>query len=112
MKSIKKQLEYEVEPKDGMELPVDAQILTREEERALGFQPPSATAGREWDRIKGKNQIILKPRRGGKRPGAGRKPKGHVRMQILVSKTIRDKIRQKAKKRGVSMSAIVSDAFK
>ncbi len=32
-------------------------------------------------------------------------------MQILVSKAIRDKIRRKAKKRGVSMSAVVSDAF-
>ncbi len=52
MKDIKKQLEYKVEPKDGMELPGDAQILTRDEEKALGFQPPSATAGREWDRIK------------------------------------------------------------
>ena len=95
-----------------MELPGNAQILSRDEEKALGFQPPSATAGQEWDRIGDKNPIILKPGRGGKRPGAGRKPKGHVRMQILVSKAIRDKIRRMANKRGVSMSAVVSDAFK
>ena len=59
MKGIKKQLEYEVEPKDGMELPGDAKILIREE----------------------------------------------------VSKAIRDKIRRMVKKRGESMSEVVSDAF-
>jgi len=112
MKGTKKQAEYKAEPKDGMELPEDLQVLTRDEEKAIGFQPPSVTSGQEWDRIEGKNRVILKSRRGGKRPGAGRKPKRHVRMQILVSKATKANIRRLAKKRGVSMSAVVSDAFK
>ena len=112
MKSKGKQREYTAEPQDGSELPDDAKILTREEEKALGFQIHSATAGLEWERIEEKNKVTLKPRQGGKRPGAGRKPKGHVRMQVLVSKSTKEKIRRLAKKRGVSISAVVADAFK
>lgn len=61
MKGIKKQAEYKAEPRDGMELPDDAQVLTRDEEKAVGIQPPSVTAGQDWDRIEGKNQVTLKP---------------------------------------------------
>ncbi|MDA0345979.1 MAG: hypothetical protein O3C43_05750 [Verrucomicrobia bacterium] len=112
MKSKAKQPKYTKEPRDGLELTDTAQIMTRDEEKALGLQPPEGTAGLEWERTEGKNQVTLKPRRGGKRPGAGRKSKGHVRMQVLVSKSTRDKISRLARNRGVSMSAVVSDAFK
>ena len=111
MKSKKKQIKYTDEPDDGLALPEDAHILTRAEEEAKGFESPEKLAGLEWERATSKSKVTLKPRRGGARPGAGRKAKGHVRMQVLVSKAARDKIRRLAKKRGVSMSSIVSDTF-
>ena len=91
MKNKAKQPQYKEESRDGLELPVDAKILTRDGKKALGIQPPTATAGHEWERIEEKDKVILKSRRGGKRPGAGRKPKGHVRMQVLVSKSTKEK---------------------
>ncbi len=103
---------YTEEPSDGLELSEDAQVLTRNEEKALWFGGPGETSGLEWERIDGKRKVTLKPKRGGRRPGAGRKPKGHVRMQVLVSKSTKERIRRLAQKRGVSMSAVISDAFK
>lgn len=111
MKGKAKQPKYTDEPDDGLSLPEDAHVLTRAEEKARGFESPENTAGLDWDRVQGKSKVTLKPRRGGARPGAGRKAKGHVRMQILVSKAARDKIRRLAKKRGVSMSSVVSETF-
>lgn len=58
-----------------------------------------------------RQKVILKPKRGGARPGDGRKSKGHLRKQVLVTKKVKEKIRRLAKKRGVSMSAVVSEEF-
>jgi hypothetical protein len=111
MKKENKQINYSDEPADELTLPEDAKILTRKQEKAHGLPFPSETAGLEWERSIRGNKVVLKPKRGGARPGAGRKPKGHVRMQVLVSKTAKDRIRRLAKKRGVSMSAVVSEVF-
>jgi len=49
----------------------------------------------------------MTPRRGGRREGAGRKPSGHVRMQLLVSPSTRRKIESLAKRRRVTISEAV-----
>lgn len=111
MKRKSKAVKYMEEPADDRVLPDDAKILTRKEEKELGIPSPEETAGQEWERIIRGKKVILKPKRGGARPGAGRKPKGHLRMQVLVSKKAKEKIRRLAKKRGVSMSTVVSEEF-
>lgn len=50
-------------------------------------------------------------RRGGPRPGAGRRPSGHVRMQILVSPSARDLAKRLAKSRRQSISSVFEDAL-
>lgn len=111
MKQKRKVVKYEEEPVDERTLPDDAEILSREQEQAHGISAPSDTVGLEWVRTERGKKITLKPKRGGARPGAGRKSKGHLRMQVLVSKKAKDKIRRLAEKRGVSMSAVVSETF-
>jgi hypothetical protein len=76
MKQKRRTVKDEEEPVDDLSLPDDVEILTR-----------------------GK-KVMLKPKRGGALTGAGRKPKGHLRMQVLVSKRAKDKIRRLAKDRG------------
>lgn len=111
MKQKREEVKYTDEPNDEWKLPHDAELLDRKEERELGIPSPEETAGEEWERIAAGKKVILKPKRGGARPGAGRKPKGHLRMQVLVSKKAKETIRRLAVKRGVSMSAVVSEAF-
>ena len=41
----------------------------------------------------------------------GRKPKGVLLMQVLVSKKAKEKTRHLTKKRGGSLSAVVSEEF-
>lgn len=111
MKQKRKTVRYEEEPVDDLILPEAAEILTRKEEAEHGLASPEDTAGLEWKRTTCGNQVVLKPKRGGARLGAGRKPKGHLRMQVLVSKKAKEKISRLAKKRGVSMSTVVSEEF-
>lgn len=111
MKQKRKAEKYEDEPFDELALPDDAEILTRKQEAEHGIPAPHDTAGLEWERAEHGKKVTLKPKRGGARPGAGRKSKGHLRMQVLVSKKAKDKIRRLAKERGVSMSAVVSEEF-
>lgn len=111
MKQKGKTVKYTEEPDDDLMLPDHGEILTRKQEEEIGIPSPEETAGQEWERTIRGNKVTLKPKRGGARPGAGRKPKGNVRMQVLVSKTAKDRIRRLAKKRGVSMSAVVSEEF-
>ena len=49
-------------------------------------------------------------RRGGARPGAGRKPLGKIRKQVLLTEAIVAKINRIAKKRQESFSATVESA--
>ena len=49
-------------------------------------------------------------RRGGARPGAGRKPLGKIRKQVLLTEAIVAKINRIAKKRQKSFSATVESA--
>lgn len=78
----------------------------------MGLPSPAEFANVEWEKTVAPDRVVLQPHRGGTRPGAGRKPKHHVRMQILVPKATREKIRHIARKRGLSMSSVVAEAFK
>lgn len=49
--------------------------------------------------------------RGGVRKGAGRKPTGHVRMQICVSPATRNLIRKLARAQKMTLSAVVEGQF-
>lgn len=48
--------------------------------------------------------------RGGVRPGAGRKPTGHVPLRLNVSPSVRKLIETEAKRRDISLSAVVEEA--
>jgi hypothetical protein len=111
MKQKRKAVNYTHEPVDELTLPDDAEILTRKQEAEQGLPSSEDTTGLDWERSVSGKKVILNPKRGGARPGAGRKPKGHLRMQVLVSKKAKEKISRLAKKRGVSMSAVVSEEF-
>jgi len=53
----------------------------------------------------------MKVTRGGRRPGAGRKKIGNVRMQILVSEKVRKLIEKRAKREGKTLSAVIEEQF-
>lgn len=72
----------------------------------------------EFDRIaeSGSDEIDqfldwTKARRGGARPGAGRKPKDSVRLEVMIRPELRDKLRRKAKQKGVTQVALVEEAI-
>ena len=111
MKNKNKKINYVEEPRDEWALPDEAEVLSKENEQKLGFLDPSQTKGIDWERQSLKSKVILRPKPGGARPGAGRKPKGHVRMQILVKPQTRERIRRMAKKRGTTISEVVAEAF-
>jgi len=52
-----------------------------------------------------------KAKRGGARPGAGRKPKASARLQVNVRIDLRDKLKCQAKKRGVTQTALIEEAI-
>ncbi|HEX3730616.1 MAG TPA: hypothetical protein VHV47_12475 [Opitutaceae bacterium] len=54
---------------------------------------------------------IFHPNWGGSRPGAGRKSKGHVRLQLLVSPEVSAKIREKAWREKKTLSEVVAACF-
>lgn len=51
------------------------------------------------------------PNWGGCRRGAGRKPKGGVRLQVLVSPAVRTRIRRIARRQGKTISEVVAALF-
>ena len=48
-----------------------------------------------------------RPKRGGKRKGAGRKPKGNVRVNYYVTPETKERIAALAKQKGISQSAVI-----
>lgn len=81
--------------------------LTKSETAAAGIPTPAQIAAVEWERTETKGAVTLRPVRGGARAGAGRKSKGHVRMQLLVSPATRRKIEAVAKRRKLTLSEAV-----
>jgi len=109
MKTKNKEVIYTDEPKgEGWEFD-EANILTREQARSAGILDPNPP-GTAYERIEKGGLVQLIPKRGGARPGAGRKPTDHVRMQILVKPEIRRKIERLAKRRKVTLSTVVEEA--
>ena len=109
---MKKKMRYTDEPKDGMELPEDGsfEVLTAGRARAAGVpavQPP----GTEYECTKSPaGRVTVRVQRGGRREGAGRKPTGNVRMQLLISPAARSKIAALARRQKVSLSEAVERA--
>mgnify|MGYP006267561697 FL=1 len=73
----------------------------------------------EFDRIaeSGSDEIDqfldwTKARRGGARPGSGRKPKDSVRLEVMIRPELREKLRRKARQQGVTQVALVEEAIK
>ena len=72
----------------------------------------------EFDRIaeSGSNEIDdfldwSKAKRGGARPGAGRKSKDSVRLQVNLRPELREKLRKQAKERGMTQTALLEEAI-
>jgi len=106
---MKKKTEYTDEPKDGMELPESGfEVVSRTRQIAAGLPALEAT---EYERAENGGRVTLTPVRGGRREGAGRKPTGHVRMQLLVSPATRRKIESLAKRQKITLSAVVEHLF-
>jgi hypothetical protein len=51
------------------------------------------------------------PNWGGMRQGAGRKPKGNVRLQVLVPPAVRNRIRAIAHRQGKTLSEVIAARF-
>ena len=73
----------------------------------------------EFDRIadSGSDEIDQfldwsKARRGGARPGSGRKPRDSVRLEVRIRPELREKLRRKAKQKGVTQVELVEEAIK
>lgn len=106
---MKAKIKYTEEPKDGLELPDEGfVVLSRAKQRAAGIPEPQP--GTKYERNEKAGVVTLRPLRGGKRAGAGRKPSGHVRIQLLVSPTTRKKILILAKRQKVTLSEAVERA--
>ena len=56
-------------------------------------------------------QQAVHPNWGGSRRGAGRKPKGNVRLQVFVPPEVRAKIQHLAHRQGKTLSEIVAARF-
>ena len=52
-----------------------------------------------------------KAKRGGARPGAGRKPKPAARLEVMIRPELREKLRRKAKEQGVTQVALIESAL-
>lgn len=103
---MKAKIKYTEEPKDGWELPETGfEVVSREKQKKAGI-PAVQSIGTEYERSESGGKVTLRPR-GGKREGAGRKPAGHVRMQLLVLPKTRLKIERLAKKQKVTLSKVV-----
>ena len=72
----------------------------------------------EFDRIadSGSDEIDQfldwsKAKRGGARPGAGRKKKPAARLEVMIHPDLREKLRRKAKEQGVTQVELVESAI-
>jgi len=97
-------LEYKEEPrKKGWRFDPAVKPLAEDDQRLLGIPAP-APAGTLYERSENHGMILVKPMRGGKRPGAGRKPSGHVRLNLLVPAETREQLKNLATRDQVTLS--------
>jgi hypothetical protein len=97
-------IEYQEEPRDpGWRFDPAVKPLGETAQRLLGIPAPNA-AGTLYERTEQSGRIVVKPLRGGKRPGAGRKASGHVRLNLLVPAETREQLEKLAQRDQVTLS--------
>ena len=97
-------IEYKEEPRNkGWHFDPAAKPLDEEAQRRLGIPAPG-DAGTAYVRSEISGQVIVRPLRGGKRAGAGRKASGHVRLNLLVPAETREQLENLAKRDHVTLS--------
>ena len=100
----KRTVDYKNEPSgEGWHFDPSAKPLDGKAALALGIPAPVAP-GTEYERTEKGGMVMVKPVRGGKRAGAGRKPTGNVRLQLLVPAEAREKLVNLAKRDRVTLS--------
>jgi hypothetical protein len=105
---MNKKINYTNEPKDGLELPEEGfEVISSA--KATKLCKSLAIEEADYQQRTTARTIQLKPKRGGSRPGAGRKPTGHVRLQLSVSVASRKKIEEIAKLRNLTLSQAVEE---
>lgn len=107
----KHEVKYTDEPKEDGWGYTGSSPLTREEILAAGLPLPGSSRGGEYERVEQGGLVRLIPKkRGGARPGAGRKPKHQLRMQVFVSEKARNKIEAMAKRHKLTLSGAIERA--
>lgn len=100
----KKIIEYREEPRErGWKFDAGAKPLSAAAQRAHGIPEPNA-AGSSYERSETNGKVLVKPPRGGKRPGAGRKSSGHVRLNLLVPAETKEELKKLAERDRVTLS--------
>jgi hypothetical protein len=100
----KRTIEYQEEPGDeGWRFNPAKQALGETAQRRLGIPAPNP-AGTQYEHKESKGRVVVKAMRGGKRPGAGRKPSGHVRLNLLVPTETRKQLEKLAHRDQVTLS--------
>jgi hypothetical protein len=95
--------------KKSLSVPLTA--YERAVEDALPATPRRAK-GTQMAAVRKAAAEALKSMRGGSRPGAGRKPRPHVRTTLLLAPEIRDKLERLAERHGKNMSLAAEDAIR
>lgn len=98
----KQSIEYKEEPRDAGWRFNPAKGLHESAQRALGL--PAAEPGTTYEREEKAGKVLVKPLRGGKRPGAGRKASGHVRLNLMVPAETKEALRKLAERDQVTLS--------
>ena len=100
----KKIIEYTEEPRErGWRYDSALKPLSGEAQRVLGIPEPNA-AGTAYEHSEMSGKVFVKPQRGGKRPGAGRKSSGHVRLNLLVPAETKEELKKLAERDRVTLS--------
>jgi len=100
----KKIIEYKEEPRTtGWRFDPGTPPLDEVAQRALGVPEPAAV-GTTYERVEKGGKVLVRPQRGGKRPGAGRKASGHVRLNLLVPAETKEQLRKLAERDHVTLS--------
>ena len=99
-------IKYTDEPKDGLELPESAYEVLSSSIVSKKWRE-LFVSGEGYDKLQKGEKIQLVPTRGGAREGAGRRPTGHVRLQLSISPATRKKIEAMAKLNNITLSQAV-----
>lgn len=100
----KKTIEYRDEPRTaGWKFNSGAKPLNEAAQRAHGIPEPNP-AGTAYERSEEGGKVLVKPQRGGKRHGAGRKSSGHVRLNLLVPAETKEELKKLAERDRVTLS--------